>query len=118
MVKRYEDISHVMIPEMKGGIGSVTKIASVEPGEYDSDAKVVARLILQPGDSIGRHVHTGEEEIMTVLKGTARYVDENGETILRPGDVTVCRNGQGHSVANASDSGSLELFALVIGVSG
>lgn len=116
MIKRYENIPHVMIPEMKGGTGAVTKIASVEPGEYDSEAKVVARLILQPEDSIGKHTHTGEEEIITVLAGTARYMDGNEEVILHPGDVAVCRNGQEHSVANASDSENLEIFALVIGV--
>lgn len=116
MIKRYEDIEHVLLHEMKGGNGSVEKISSVEKGEYDSNAKVVSRLVLRPGVSIGKHVHVNEEEIMTILSGTAKYTDENQEYVLKPGDVAVCRNGQEHCVANASDTENLEIFALVIGV--
>lgn len=116
MIKKYEDIKHVTIPEMKGGTGSVEKISSVEPGEYDSSAKVVARLILRPGDSIGKHRHVGEEEIITVLSGTARYIDQEEEVILTAGDVSVCRTGEIHAIANASETENLELFALVIGI--
>ena len=116
MVKKYEDIQHIMIHEMKGGKGDVEKISSVEPGEYESGAKVVARLVLRPGVSIGKHTHVGEEEIMTILSGSARYFDGDQECILKAGDVTVCKNGEGHSVENASDTENLEIFALVITV--
>lgn len=116
MIKRYEDIRHVMIPEMKGGMGAVEKISSVEPGEYDSKIKVAARLVFRPGDSIGMHRHEGEEEIITILSGTARYIDGEKEAMLKAGDVTICRDGEQHSILNASDHENLEVFALVVGI--
>ena len=116
MIKRYEEIEHVMRHEMKGGKGTVERIPSVVPGEYESDAKVVTRLILKPGVSIGAHVHEQEEEIMTILAGTAKYTDQGKEVLLKAGDVAVCLSGQKHAVENASDTEDLEIFALVIGV--
>lgn len=116
MVKKYDEIEHVIIPNMKGGTGDVERIPSVVAGEYDSDAKVVTRLILRPGVSIGGHVHEEDEEIMTILSGTATYIEGDREVILTAGDVTVCRKGEFHSVANRSETEDLEIFAVVIQV--
>ncbi len=63
---------------MKGGDGTVEVIPSVVQGEYESDANVIARLIFKTGLFLGMHEHIGEEEIITVLHGTAEYND-NGE---------------------------------------
>ena len=75
MVKRYEDIQHMMNEHMKGGEGVVEVIPSVVKGEYDSNANVIARLIVRPGCSLGMHEHVGEEEIITVLSGEGDYND-------------------------------------------
>ena len=96
MVKKADELKHVMLHNMKGGKGAVEKIASAEPEEYEGGAKVIGRLVLRPGVSIGEHTHEGD----------AQY-------ILEPGDVTVCKNGESHWVENASETENLELFVLV-----
>ena len=108
MVKKYSEITHIFNEHMKGGDGTVEVIPSVVQGEYESDANVIARLILKPGCSLGMHEHIGEEEIITVLHGTAEYND-NGESS------TVESCGR-HSIANASPSEDLELMAVIIQV--
>lgn len=51
---------------------------------------------------------------MYILKGTAKYVDEDGnETILNLGDVTFTDDGQGHSIY-ATGNEPLEFIALVL----
>ncbi len=116
MVKKYEDIQHMMNEHMKGGEGVVEIIPSVVKGEYDSAANVIARLILKPGCSLGMHEHIGEEEIITVLSGIANYND-NGECCeVRQGDVCICKNGGRHSIANASETDDLQLMAVIIQV--
>ena len=64
MVKKYSEITHIFNEHMKGGDGTVEVIPSVVQGEYESDANVIARLILKPGCSLGMHEHIGEEEII------------------------------------------------------
>jgi len=114
MVKKYNEIEHMMNEHMKGGEGIVEVIPSVVKGEYDSDANVIARLILKPGCSLGMHEHIAEEEIITVLEGKAEYND-NGTTIeVKAGDVCICKNGERHSIANISDIDDLELMAVII----
>ena len=100
MVKKYPEITHIFNEHMKGGDGTVEVIPSVVQGEYESDANVIARLILKPGCSLGMHEHIGEEEIITV----------------QTGDVCICKSGGRHSIANASPSEDLELMAVIIQV--
>ncbi len=116
MVKKAQDITHIFNENMKGGNGIVEVIPSVSAGEYNSPAKIIARLILKPGSSLGTHTHQGEEEIITVLKGTATYDDNGTVKTVTTGDVCICLNGQTHSIANASDTETLELFAVINGV--
>ena len=113
MVKKADELKHVMLHNMKGGKGAVEKIASAEPEEYEGGAKVIGRLVLRPGVSIGEHTHEGDEEIMTILAGHACYHEGDAQYILEPGDVTVCKNGESHWVENAPETENLELFVLV-----
>lgn len=116
MVKKYPEITHIFNEHMKGGDGTVEVIPSVVEGEYESDANVIARLILKPGCSLGMHEHIGEEEIITVLHGTAEYNDNGESSTVETGDVCICKSGGRHSIANASPSEDLELMAVIIQV--
>ena len=113
MVKKYPEITHIFNEHMKGGDGTVEVIPSVVQGEYESDANVIARLILKPGCSLGMHEHIGEEEIITVLHGTAEYNDNGESSTVETGDVCICKSGGRHSIANASPSEDLELMAVI-----
>lgn len=116
MVKKYSDITHIFNEHMKGGDGTVELIPSVVKGEYESNANVIARLILKPGCSLGMHEHIGEEEIITVLRGNADYNDNGEASSVSAGDVCICKNGGRHSIANASEEEDLELMAVIIQV--
>ena len=86
---------------MKGGSGRVRfehiwKKNSDE--EMRSKCRQFSRLTLEPGCSVGRHAHQGEEEIYYILSGRVRTFD-NGEWLeLGPGDATICRSGEEHSM--------------------
>ena len=54
--KRYTD------EHMRGGDGTVEIIRYLEPEEFNGNAKMIAKLVLKPGCSIGEHTHEGEEE--------------------------------------------------------
>jgi uncharacterized cupin superfamily protein len=67
----------------------------------------VSHVVLKPGAwSSQRHWHDGEDEFMVMLAGEAVLVEDDGRTVLKPGDVAVWAKGTGigHHLINESDS--------------
>ena len=62
---------------------------------------------LEPGAwSSQRHWHDDEDEFLVMLSGEAVLVEDEGETLLRPGDCAAWPAGarNGHHLRNESDS--------------
>ena len=113
MGKRKEDFKIVYNEHMKGGDGTVKIVHYAEQTEIGGKCRLMAKIILEPGCSIGEHTHVDEEEIFYVIKGTATYYD-NGEWVtLNEGDSSICLGGQTHSIANRTDS-TVEVIATVL----
>jgi uncharacterized cupin superfamily protein len=65
----------------------------------------VSQVLLEPGAaSSQRHWHAGEDELVVMLDGEAVLVEEDGETILRAGDIAAFPKGvaNGHHLVNRS----------------
>ena len=63
----------------------------------------VTEATLEPGAwSSQRHWHEGEDELVVMIEGEAVLVEEDGETLLRPGDMAAFRKGvaNGHHLVN------------------
>lgn len=63
----------------------------------------VSEVTLQPGAwSSQRHWHEGEDEIVVMIEGEAVLVEEDGETVMRPGDIAAFVKGvaNGHHLIN------------------
>ena len=113
MIKRKNEQTAVVNHEMRGGTGDVTVRRYLDAGEYNGRARLLASLTLEPGSSIGPHVHENEEEIFIVLKGTAAYLDGDHEEMLYPCDSCVVLGGGKHSVRNPGEE-DLELCAVIL----
>lgn len=67
----------------------------------------VSHVMLEPGGiSSQRHWHEGEDEIVVMLAGEAVLIEDEGETLMRPGDIAVFPKGvaNGHQLVNRSDA--------------
>jgi uncharacterized cupin superfamily protein len=67
----------------------------------------VTHVMLEPGGmSSQRHWHEGEDEFVVMLAGEAVLVEDEGETIMRPGDCAAFARGvaNGHHLVNRSDA--------------
>lgn len=67
----------------------------------------VSHVMLDPGGiSSQRHWHEGEDEIVVMLAGEAVLIENEGETLMRPGDIAVFPKGvpNGHQLVNRSDA--------------
>ena len=66
-----------------------------------------SHVVLKPGAwSSQRHRHAGQVELVVMLAGEAVLVDDDGEHVMRPGDVAAFpkNDGNGHVLQNRSDA--------------
>lgn len=66
-----------------------------------------SHVTLKPGAwSSQRHWHREEDELLVMLAGEAVLVEDDGESIVRPGDVVAWAAGveNGHHLQNRSDA--------------
>lgn len=114
MIRRSAEKTVVTRENMRGGQG-IVKMENVLNGaeEMYGKGRLFAKIILEPGCSIGHHVHEGESETFYFLRGTGEY-DDNGEiTTVQAGDVAFAGDGEGHSIKNIGDE-PLEFIALIL----
>jgi mannose-6-phosphate isomerase-like protein (cupin superfamily) len=71
-------------------------------------------VTLEPGCSLGFHMHYGESETYYILTGEGEYND-NGTSWrhVKAGDITFTPDGRGHGLANTGNT-DLVFMALII----
>ena len=72
----------------------------------DLDQYGVNLTRLKPGSgSALRHWHEEEDEFVYILKGEATLIEDEGETVLKPGDAAGFKAGvsNGHHIVNRSE---------------
>jgi len=113
MLKRAASMEREVRERMRGGQGTVEILHVLRPAELKGRTRLFARLTLQPGASIGYHVHEGEEEIFYILSGTGQVTDGDAVSGVGPGDAVVTGGGSGHAI-ECTGSGPLELMAAIL----
>ena len=114
MIRKAADCPIELRENMRGGDGQAVVTDILDKGEYKGSARLIGTILLEPGCSIGAHVHENEEEVFYIIEGTATY-DDNGKTeILHKGDSCVCLGGQKHSIANRTENENLTVFAVIL----
>ena len=103
MIKRKGSYTPERVDNMRAGDGFVTIERLLTPEELYEKGRFYAIMTLEHGSSIGYHVHEGEMESFYVIAGEAEYIDD-GETVrLHPGDTTLTRSGEKHSIRSVGD---------------
>ncbi len=104
MIRRENEIRKREVPGPQGGTGIVTFYDWIET-ETDAPGhgRVISKVVLPKGASIGYHKHQGEFEAYTVISGQALVNDMGEEIILNPGDMHICKDGDSHGVACYGD---------------
>ncbi len=98
---------------MRGGDGVVKMTHFVGKDELLGKGRLFSRITLEPGCSIGRHVHEGDSEIFVVERGCPTYDDGGTLVEAKPGDVLVCPAETSHSIANNTDE-TVDIIALIV----
>ena len=58
---------------------------------------------LEPGSTIGYHIHDTSSEIIFILSGKADYIMDDSTEIALPGQAHYCPKGHSHSMINNYD---------------
>ena len=113
MIRKAADCKKVYNEKMRGGNGTVEITNFATPDELNSKGRLFANITLNPGCSIGFHMHENESELFYVMKGEAVYNDNGTEYPVSAGDVMICPAGTGHGVANNGEE-VVELCAVIV----
>ena len=114
MIRRKEECRTEYREKMRGGDGTAIVTSLIAgPEELNGKGRLFNRVQLNPGSSIGYHVHEQDAELFYILAGTGVYSDNGTEKAVRAGDVTICETGHGHSIANTGED-PLEIVAVIV----
>ncbi len=110
MITRFEQLQSTKIEKMKGGTNTAILHKVID---LPQNLNVYAKIILEQGSSIGLHTHIEDEEIIYVLKGHPKIIDDGLEQRLNPGDINICLRNHTHTVINDQEE-ITELLAVVV----
>ena len=111
MLYRKDERRYQIIEHMKGGEGEFQLLHIAEAENMGNKATLFARGVLPVGASVGLHRHEGNMEICCFVSGRALVKEDECKYEVSPGDISICRDGESHSVINTGDE---ELVYMVL----
>ena len=114
MIRRANECNVEYREHMRDGDGTVRLTSLINgPEDLNEKGRLFSIITLEPGCSIGFHIHDKDAELFYIIKGTGEYSDNGNICTVNPGDVTICPTGTGHSMANKGTE-PLEFVALIL----
>ena len=96
---------------MRGGDGAANLTGLT--GDLPKNLRLFSMIRLEPGSSIGYHVHENETELFHFISGSGT-VDDNGVAAsVSAGDTMATPSGFGHSVTNDGKEDLVFLAVIV-----
>ena len=84
--------------------------------EFDGKAdslKQFSYVELESGQSVGYHVHEGDQDFYYIISGSGIYNDNGKEIAVESGTITFTPSGEGHDLTNTGKE-KLCFIALVV----
>ena len=99
--------------QMRGGEGDTVFDHICQAGQLPPKCRIFSLITLNPGCSIGYHVHEGESELYLFIEGKATLDDNGAAAEAEAGDTMLTPSGSGHAVSNKGTL-PLKFLAAVI----
>ena len=113
MIRKKAEMEKEVREHMRDGKGSVEILHVFRQKELHGKVRLIARLRLVKGSSIGYHLHEGEEEIFYILSGTGEVTEGSSTSAVGPGDAVLTSSGAGHSIENMGEE-PLDILATIL----
>ena len=99
---------------LQGGKGGAFVHTIVPEEELYNCGRMYAKIVLDPGATVGWHRHEGETEPYYIQEGNGIFIDDDGSrNEVGPGDICTILPGQCHSLENPSETEALTFIALI-----
>lgn len=108
-----EDLVVTKVDKNKGGVGISKTTHITDTSGLCNKGRLYGVMELEPGCSVGSHVHEGDMEIYYFLEGEGAATDDGVARVVKPGDVLITNEGHEHSLTNTGDS-TLKWIALIL----
>jgi mannose-6-phosphate isomerase-like protein (cupin superfamily) len=114
MIRKASDLAKVRRDSFTNGVGGGFATHALPPGEklQGSRFQMVSQIEMDPGSSIGSHLHGENEEIYWILSGEGLYSEDGLEVPAGPGDVLIAQQGHSHGLKNTG-AGPLVMIAVI-----
>ena len=113
MVNKADSMQTVIKAQLRGGNGDAELTHLFDAQDIAGKAKMCARIVLQPGCSIGEHTHDDDGEMYIILSGKGMVNDNGTPKEMQAGDAMWTTNGEAHSIINHGNE-PLVMLAIVI----
>lgn len=112
MITRKEEMTISVKERMREGSGSakLTALTTALPNH----TRLFSTITLEPGSSIGYHVHENETELFYFVSGKARVRDDENTYELSAGDSMSTGSGHGHAVESIGDEPLVMVACIVL----
>ena len=95
------------------GVGKAYRYRIVSADKLYGHGRMYAKVVLQPGSTIGWHQHIHETEPYYILSGEGTFIDnDKSKTTVHAGDICTIEPGQWHSMENNGQE-DLVFMALI-----
>ncbi len=101
------------VENMCGGRGHVIIKELLDETQLNKKCRMYAEVTLEPGCTLGYHVHHNESETYYIISGQGEYNDNGMFRNVAAGDMTFTPNGKGHGLVNTGNT-DLVFMALII----
>jgi len=97
----------------RGGEGILEFHHFLEKEQLAPHSRLLCKMVMQPGNTMGYHTHHDEGEFFYFLSGIAKITEDDEEILLYPGDTLFTPAGSSHGIEVAGDE-PLEYLAIIL----
>lgn len=112
MIRYRKDMKNDVCENCHEGVGKLA-LHLVLDGKEQTDVTFMHDDILEPGATIGEHLHDGSAEIYYVVDGKGTMIVDGKEYPIGSGDVSWCNSGHSHGIKNSTES---PMHMIVVGL--
>ncbi len=112
MINKRDAMKTELKEQMRGGEGTITITHLVDKDKI-KNGRLMARIDLPVGASIGQHTHEGETEYYLIQEGEGEVQEADGVKAVGPGDVVITGDQESHSIKNTGNT-PLIMTAIII----
>ncbi len=113
MLRRQSEMKAAVLADCHDGTGKLDCRTVLAGGDSELGIRFMHDDVIEPGASIGEHLHRDDEEVYFVVEGRGTMILDGQKSPIGPGDVSLVRRGHTHGLVN-SPAGPMRLIVFCV----